>query len=61
MVTERMKHAVSFCEEWLKIDYNGNINDYDEVSAFLKEYLSDAKEICEEITAEYEAYKFERL
>lgn len=54
--TERQKSAVHFCEEWLHISFDGDINDRTQVSNFLAEYLDDAKNIYEEIRCEYEAY-----
>lgn len=54
--TERQKSAVHFCEEWLHISFEGDINDRTQVSNFLAEYLDDAKNLYEEIRCEYEAY-----
>lgn len=54
--TERQKSAVHFCEEWLHISFEGDINDRTQVSDFLAEYLDEAKNLCEEIRCEYEAY-----
>ena len=48
--TSRQIAAVHFCEEWLHISFEGDIEDRQQVSSFLKEYLSDA------IACEYEAY-----
>ena len=53
--TERQKSAVHFCEEWLHISFEGDINDRTQVSNFLAEYLDDAKNLYEEIRCEYEA------
>ena len=54
--TERQKSAVHFCEKWLHISFDGDINDRTQVSDFLAEYLDDAKNLYEEIRCEYEAY-----
>ena len=54
--TEKQKSAVHFCEEWLHISFEGDINDRTQVSNFLAEYLDDAKNLYEEIRCEYEAY-----
>lgn len=54
--TERQKSAVHFCEEWLHISFEGDINDRTQVSNFLAEYLDDAKNLYEEIRCEYETY-----
>lgn len=56
MTTSRQKAAVHFCEEWLHVTFEGNINDFYEVSDFLSEYLDEAKNLYEEIVCEYEAY-----
>lgn len=44
-VTERQKKAVVFIEEILNVDFEGDINNYRQVSNFLNEYLEDAKEL----------------
>ena len=44
-VTERQKKAVVFIEEILDVDFEGDINNYRQVSDFLNEYLEDAKEL----------------
>lgn len=56
MTTARQKSAVHFCEEWLHISFEGNIDNRQEVSEFLSNYLDDAKNIYEEIACEYQAY-----
>ena len=43
MITNKMKRAVEFCEQWCT-KFNGDINNYQEVSVFLKKYLKIAKE-----------------
>ena len=56
MTTSRQKAAVHFCEQWLKVTFEGDINNFNEVSNFLSEYLEEAKMLALEITCEYEAY-----
>lgn len=56
MTTNRQKAAVHFCEQWLNITFNGNIENRYEVSAFLSEYLQEAKDLYNELRCEYEAY-----
>ena len=51
--------AVYFCEEWLNISFKGDIEDRQQVSFFLSEYLDDAKNLYEEVACEYEAYLWE--
>ena len=59
--TEKQKSAVRFCESWLNIDFEGNIDNFDEVSRWLSVYLEDAKSIYEEVQADYEAYLWSKL
>lgn len=46
-VTERQKKAIVFIEEILDIDFEGDRNNYKQVSSFLNEYLEDAKKLNE--------------
>lgn len=56
MTTKRQRAAVRFCEErLLDCKFNGDINSFEEVSAFLKKYLYVAKYHPDFLTA-YEAY-----
>ena len=48
--TKRQRAAVHFCEQWLNITFEGNIEDKYQVSIFLGEYLQDAKNLY---TAQY--------
>ena len=59
MTTDRQKAAVQFCEQWLDITFEGNIEDKYQVSIFLSEYLQEAKDLYNEIRCEYEAYLWE--
>ena len=56
--TARQKGAVKFVEEWLDITFNGDINNFYEVSDFLSEYLDEAKQMYDEIYCEYTSYAF---
>ena len=56
MTTNKQKAAVHFCEQWLNITFEGDIEDKHQVSTFLKEYLQEAKYLYNEIKCEYEAY-----
>ena len=56
ITTNRQRAAVHFCEQWLNITFEGNIEDKYQVSAFLEEYLQDAKDLYDELRCEYEAY-----
>ncbi len=51
--TERQRRAVSFVEEWCNISFEGNIDDFYEVSDFLADYLDTAKEIAEDAESAY--------
>ena len=57
--TDRQKTAVHFCEEWLNITFEGDIENKYQVSLFLQEYLQDAKNLYDEVKCEYEAYLWE--
>lgn len=56
MTTSKQKADVHFCEQWLNITFEGNINNHTQVSLFLAEYLQEAKNLYDEIRCEYEAY-----
>lgn len=60
MTTNIQKAAVHFCEQWLNVTFDGDIENRYEVSAFLSEYLEDAKNTYEEMLCEYEAYIWDR-
>ncbi len=56
MTTKRQRAAVHFCEDWLHVSFEGDINNFKEVSNFLSQYLDDTKNLAEEIACEYQAY-----
>lgn len=56
MTTDKQKAAVHFCEQWLNITFEGDIEDKHQVSTFLEEYLQETKNLYNEIKCEYEAY-----
>ena len=56
MTTNRQKAAVHFCEQWLNVTFEGDINNFRQVSNFLSIYLEKAKLLYTEIKCEYEAY-----
>lgn len=47
--------AVHFCEYMLNISFKGDINNRQECSRFLSEYLKQAKQMYTELKCEYEA------
>ena len=59
MTTNKQKAAVHFCEQWLDVTFNGDINNFRQVSNFLSIYLEEAKSLYNEIESEYEAYLWE--
>ena len=61
MTTDRQKAAIHFCEQWLNITFEGNINDRRQVSVFLGEYLQEAKNLYDEIRCDYEAYLWDLI
>lgn len=54
--TKRQQSAVRYCEQWLCIKFDGNINSFNDCFYFLKVYLDEAKQTEMELTCEYEAY-----
>lgn len=56
MTTQRQKAAVHFCEQWLNVPFEGDIENFNQVSNYLSMYLEDAKWTAEEIACEYSAY-----
>lgn len=61
MTTNKQKEAVHFCEQWLNITFEGNINDFQQVSYFLSIYLDEAKSLYNEVRCEYEAYLWDLM
>ena len=54
--TKKQQSAIRYCEQWLCIEFNGNIESFDECSLFLSIYLEEAKQTEMELICEYEAY-----
>ena len=54
--TLKQKEAIEFCEHWLYITFEGNIESFDDCSYFLSIYLDDAKQTKMELSAEYNSY-----
>ena len=54
--TERQQAAVRYCEQWLCIEFDGNIDSFNYCSHFLNIYLEEAKQTEIELSCEYEAY-----
>lgn len=61
MTTNKQKAAVHFCEQWLNITFEGNINDFQQVSYFLSIYLDEAKSLYDEVRCEYESYLWDLM
>ena len=61
MTTDRQKAAVHFCEQWLDVTFNGDINNFRQVSNFLSIYLEEAKSLYNETACEYEAYLWDLM
>lgn len=57
--TERQQAAIEYCEQWLYVEFDGDINDFNDCSLFLNTYLEDAKQAEMELTCEFEAYIWE--
>ena len=56
MTTQRQKFAVCFCEHWLNVPFEGDLDNFEQVSEYLSMYLEDAKWTAEELACEYSAY-----
>lgn len=56
MVTNKQKEAIQFTCTVLQIEFIGNINNKNDVSLFLSEYLDEAKNLYEELQADYNSY-----
>ena len=61
MTTNRQKAAVHFCEQWLNVTFEGDINDFQQVSHFLSIYLDEAKSLYNEVRYEYESYLWDLM
>ena len=61
MTTNKQRAAVHFCEQWLNITFEGNINDFQQVSYFLSIYLDEAKSLYNEVKYEYESYLWDLM
>ena len=55
MTTDKQKSAVYFCEEWLHISFEGDLEDKVEVDLFLSEYFNEAQLVYNEVQVEYSA------
>lgn len=42
--TEKQRSAVKYCELWLHIEFDGDINNFNDCSLFLSIYLEEAKQ-----------------
>lgn len=58
MVSNKQKHAVKFIVTTLRIPFKGNIDDFNDVSNFISQYLEDAKLLNKqlEMIEDWEAY-----
>lgn len=54
--TAKQQAAVRYCEEWLCIEFDGDINNFNDCSLFLSIYLEDAKQAALELSCEFESY-----
>lgn len=61
MTTNKQRAAVHFCEQWLNVTFEGNINDFQQVSHFLLIYLDEAKSLYDEVRCEYESYLWDLM
>lgn len=47
MTTDRQKRAIMFCNETLPNKFNGDIDNFNEVSLYLSQHLAEAKKKSE--------------
>ena len=59
--TKKQQEAIKYCEKWLYLEFDGNIENFNECSYFLKIYLDEAKQAEMELKREFEAYLWEDL
>lgn len=57
--TKRQQAAVRYCEQWLYIEFDGDINSFEDCSLFLSIYLEEAKQTEMELSCEFTAYLWE--
>ena len=50
--TEKQQSAVKYCELWLYIEFDGDINNFNDCSLFLSIYLEEAKQTEMELKKE---------
>ncbi len=54
--TEKQQKAVRYCEQWLCVEFEGDINNYNDCNTFLDAYLEDAKQSERELSCEFDTY-----
>ena len=54
--TKKQQSAVRYCEQWLYIEFDGDIESFEECSYFLSIYLEEAKRTEMELRYDYESY-----
>ena len=57
--TPKQRSALTFCEDVLGIQFEGNRYDFYDVSDFLSEYLEEAKQVARELTCSYSSYMWD--
>ena len=59
--TKRQQAAVRYCEQWLYVEVDGNIESFDECSYFLSIYLEEAEQTGMELRCEYKSYLWDLM
>ena len=54
--TPKQKSAIEFCQEMDFPELTGNLDNFYDCSAYLSEYLEQAKSMYQELSGEYEAH-----
>lgn len=54
--TEKQREEIYFCETWLCVAFDGDINNFHDCSEFIHAYLYDARQAKLEFKCEMESY-----
>ena len=58
--TKKQQSAVRYCEQFLYIEFDGDIESFEECSYFLSIYLEEAKRTEMELRCDYESYIWDK-
>ena len=55
--TTQQLEKIKFCEKYLYVEFTGNINNINEVTEFLNEYLDEAEEYYNSIIEDFISFE----